>query len=136
MIDSIIVPSWVHASVGGLVLIATFVAFIWSGWRAIAGKPLGWFGQAVFILSQAVLMIQALIGIKLLDQGMGVLQLYIHYVGGLAPLAFFLVWYWLPERQRMARWTATLVTGAAFMFAVMAFFIGQSYVASGSGFGS
>lgn len=125
-----------HASVGGLVLIATLVAFLWSGWRALARKPLGWFGQAVFILSQAVLMIQALIGIKLLDQGLGVLQLYIHYVGGLAPLAFFLVYYWLPERLRGARWTATLVTGAAFLFAVMAFFIGQSYVASGSGFGA
>ncbi len=97
---------------------------------------MGWFGHSVFIVCQLVLMLQALIGIKLLDQGMGVLQLYIHYVGGLAPLAFFLLYYWLPEKTRNARWTATLVTGSAFLFAIMAFFIGQSYVASGSGFGA
>ncbi len=135
MIDSIIVPSWVHASFGGMVLLSTFAAMIWSGLRAIARKPFSWIGHALFIISQISLMIQALIGIKLLDQGLGVLQLYIHYVGGLAPLAFFLVYYWLPERVRAGRWTTTLVSGAGFLFAVMAFFIGQSYVASGSGFG-
>ena len=130
VIDSINVPAWVHASFGGMVLLSTFAAMIWSGLRAITRKPFGWIGHALFILSQAVLMVQALIGIKLLDQGHGPLQLYIHYVGGLAPLAFFLVYSWLPERVRALRWTATLVSTAGFLFAVMAFFIGQSYVPS------
>ena len=116
-------------------LFSTLVALLWSGWRAVRNQPLGLFGNAVFIVCQAVLMIQALIGIKLLDQGLGILQLYIHYLGGLAPLAFFLVYYWLPVRLRQARWTGMLVSGASLLFASMAFFIGRSYVASGSGFG-
>lgn len=136
MIDSIIVPSWVHASFGGMVLLSTLAALIWSGLRALQRKPFGKAGSALFILAQVVLMVQALIGIKLLDQGMGIFQLFIHYVGGLAPLAFFFAWYWLPPSQRSRRWTAVLVSGAAFLFAVMAFFIGQSYVASGSGLGA
>lgn len=119
-----------------MVLLSTFAAMIWSGLRAIARKPFGWIGHGLFILSQISLMVQALIGIKLLDQGLGVFQLYIHYVGGLAPLAFFLLYYWLPETVRSRRWTTTYVSAAGFLFAVMAFFIGQSYVASGSGLGN
>lgn len=81
------------------------------------------------IVAQVFLMVQALLGIKLLDQGLGPLQLYIHYVGGLAPLLFYMAYYWLPASfLRRWPWTATLVSAAAFLFAVMAFFIGRSYV--------
>lgn len=136
MIDSIIVPPRVHEAVGGLVLLTTLLSMLWFAYSAFRNRPTGKAGNALLIITQAVLMVQVLIGIKLLDQGLGILQLYIHYVGGLAPLAFFLLWYWLPERSRQGRWLGAGLTAAAFMFAVMAFFIGQSYVASGSGFGA
>lgn len=75
-------------------------------------------------------MIQALVGIKLLDQGLGPLQLYIHYVGGLAPLMFMLLFYWLPEQQRARRWLPSTFSSLGFVFALMSFTIGASYVAS------
>lgn len=133
MIDAFWLPSWVHVAVGGLVLLVTFFCAALIGWRAFKGLPLGWGGRVSMIVAQIFLMVQALIGIKLLDQGLGPLQLYIHYVGGLAPLMFILVFYWLPARVQQRRWLPFGLTGAAFVFAVMAFTIGQSYVATGSG---
>jgi heme A synthase len=133
VIDALWLPPWVHAAVGGLVLLATFVAAALLGWRAYRGLPPGRGGHASLIAAQVILMVQALIGIKLLDQGLGPKQLYIHYVGGLAPLMFMLLFYWLPPRSQQRRWTPFGLSSAAFVFAVMAFTIGQSYVASGSG---
>ena len=74
-------------------------------------------------------MVQVLIGIKLLDQGLGPLQLYIHYLGGLGAFFFYLLLYWLPVRVREARWTPFSLSSLAFLFAFMAFTIGSSYVA-------
>ncbi len=82
------------------------------------------------LIAQASLMLQVLIGIKLLDQGLGPLQLYIHYIGGLGAFFFYLLLYWLPKHLVEKRWTAFSLTGLAFLFALMAFTIGSSYVAN------
>lgn len=132
MIDSIWVPSSVHVVSGMVVLLATLAALIVSAYLAWRNRPLGAGASAVLIFAQLALMVQAVIGIKLLDQGLGPLQLFIHYLGGLGPLLFFFVYYWLPREVRLKRWTAVIVTSSAFLFAVMAFGIGQSYVANGA----
>jgi len=131
MIDSIWVPPSVHLFSGMIVLLATLAAMIVTGYLAWRKRPIGAGASAVMIVAQLALMVQAVIGIKLLDQGLGPLQLFIHYLGGLGPLLFFFVYYWLPRDVRVRRWTATIVTSSAFLFAIMAFGIGQSYVASG-----
>jgi multisubunit Na+/H+ antiporter MnhB subunit len=78
-------------------------------------------------------MVQALIGIKLLDQGSGFMQLYIHYVGGLGPLLFYMLMYWFPARDDLRKTrVAALVTGSAFLFAVMAYTIGGAYAGTPS----
>src|SRR5690554_2092542 len=132
MIDAIWVPSSVHLVSGTVVLLATLAALVVSVYFAWRNRPLGAGASAVLIVAQLSLMVQAVIGIKLLDQGLGPLQLFIHYLGGLGPLLFFFVYYWLPREVRRKRWTAVIVTSSAFLFAVMAFGIGQSYVASGA----
>jgi len=45
-------------------------------------------------------MLQAAVGIKLLDQGMGVVQKYVHYLGGLGSVGLLMLFYWLPKRTR------------------------------------
>ena len=132
MIDSIWVPSSVHVVSGMVVLLATLAGLIVSAYLAWRNRSLGVGASAVLIFAQLALMVQAVIGIKLLDQGLGPLQLFIHYLGGLGPLLFFFVYYWLPREVRLKRWTAVIVTSSAFLFAVMAFGIGQSYVANGA----
>lgn len=75
---------------------------------------------------------QALIGIKLLDQGLGVLQLFIHYLGGLAPLAFIIILSWLPDRGPIIR--SRRVAGLAALsalFLVLTFGVGSMYVPGG-----
>ena len=129
MIDRIMISGPVHMFTGTLVLVATLAAMavsIWLVWR----KPeqARWV-NGVLIIAQLALMLQALVGIKLLDQGAGVLQLYIHYVGGLAPLLFFFMLYWFPLRDvRKRGWAMMAVTSGAFVFALMTFVIGQAFV--------
>ncbi len=130
MIDSIWVPPSVHVTTGMVVLFTTLLATVVAATLAIRNRRLGSGAHAVLIAAQVALMVQAVIGIKLLDQGLGPLQLFVHYLGGLGPLLFFFIWYWLPARVRYARWTPLVVTGSAFLFAIMAFGIGMSYVAS------
>lgn len=120
-----------HVISGVVVLAATLLAAVVTAVLAFRRRPLTTFARFALILAQLALMAQALIGIKLLDQGLGPLQLFIHYLGGLAPLLFFLAYYWLPGRARKQRWTALTVTASAFLFAVMAFGIGASYVPGG-----
>ena len=130
MLDQIWVPPSVHLVSGTFVLLATLAALVISAVFAWRNRPFNAGASAMLIVAQLALMVQAVIGIKLLDQGLGPLQLFIHYLGGLGPLLFFFVYYWLPRSVRARRWTAVLVTSSAFLFAVMAFGIGQSYVAS------
>ncbi len=129
MLDSIWVPPTVHVWSGTVVLAATLAAVVYTAVRGWRKRDLGLTGNAILILAQVALMVQVVIGIKLLDQGLGPLQLFIHYLGGLGPLLFFLAYYWLPGSLRTRRWTPLAVSGAAFLFSVMAFGIGMSYVA-------
>ena len=131
MIDWLWLPPAAHVVSGVAVLALTLLALVVSTVLAWRRRPLPAWGQAALVLAQVGLIVQALLGIKLLDQGLGPKQLYIHYLGGLGPLLFFLIFYWLPEDVRRARLTPVTVTASAFLFAVMAFGIGASFVAGG-----
>ena len=128
MIDQIGVSPQVHVMTGVTVLWITLASFLVATLFALRKKPLPGWTKILFIATQVLLMVQALIGIKLLDQGSGVMQLYIHYLGGLGPLLFFMLMYWFPNRDalKQSRLMA-LVTGGAFAFALMAYTIGGAY---------
>ncbi|MBV9788321.1 MAG: hypothetical protein JOZ51_09120 [Chloroflexi bacterium] len=128
MLDRMIVSSSVHLTLGMVVLLVTLLAMVLTGFLAWRGRVMSRTAQGVVILAQLVLMAQVLVGIKLLDQGAGPLQLYIHYIGGLAPLAGFLVLSWWPIRDphRRSRVMALATTGA-FIFALLTFTIGEAY---------
>lgn len=129
MIDSFIVPLFVHMIVGTLVLIASILALGVTARAVWKKQPLTRTSHLVFVLFQLSLMVQILIGIKLLDQGLGPLQLYIHYIGGLAPMAFWLFFYWLPTGTGMTQSRrAATVSLLSFVFVLMTFAIGSAYV--------
>lgn len=131
MIDQIWVQPAVHIWVGTAVLVATLLSLIVTATFAVRKREINRTVYAVLLFAQVSLMVQVLVGIKLLDQGLGPLQLYIHYLGGLGALFFYLLFYWLPKRIREGRWTAASLSSAGFLFAVMAFGIGSMYVAQG-----
>ena len=128
-IDNFIVQPWVHRLNGGLVIAGLAATAVWLTWLAVKRRPFDRPGQILVVVSQVLLMVQALLGIKLLDQGMGVVQLYIHYVGGLLPLGFFLVAGSLrfDDPRRRARVLAVFID-IGLASAVMAYVIGQAYV--------
>lgn len=129
MIDSFIVPPFVHMIIGTLVLATGFLAFVVTARAVWKKQPLTRTNHLVFVIFQLSLMVQILIGIKLLDQGLGPLQLYIHYIGGLAPMAFWLFFYWLPAGTGMVQARrATTVSLLSFVFVLMTFAIGSTYV--------
>ncbi len=129
MIDRIPVPPYIHNTMGMVVVGMTLLAMLVTGYLLWKRRPATRFSTGLLIATQLSLMIQALLGIKLLDQGLGYMQLYIHYVGGLAPLLFFLLSYWLPMRdERRKQWLLFAVTGGSFLFAFMTYSIGQYYV--------
>ncbi|MBP8253170.1 MAG: hypothetical protein KAX40_12460, partial [Herpetosiphon sp.] len=67
--------------------------------------------------------------IKLLDQGSGPLQLFIHYLGGLAPLGFCLLLYWLPSTSDRIKVRRALIASiASLIFVVLTFAVGSMYV--------
>ena len=134
MIDSIIIPPSVHLTIGALVLLTNGIALLVSGWLAFKKQPANRLAGAMFILFQLVLMVQTLIGIKLLDQGLGILQLYIHYLGGLAPLFFCLLYYWLPSSKNPVAQNRRLliVVALSLFFTVLTFTVGRIYVADGT----
>jgi hypothetical protein len=129
VIDAFIVPPFVHLIVGTVVLITSLIAMgltIKAVWQK---QPLTRTAHVWFILFQLSLMVQILIGIKLLDQGLGPLQLYIHYIGGLAPMAFWLLFYWLPAGTGVTQSRrAATVSVLSFLFVFMTFAIGSAYV--------
>ena len=87
-------------------------------------------GPAKLSIGGAVLALaaQVLLGIKLLDQGQGIVQLYIHYVGGLIPMAAFLAagWFASGDSGKSSRGLAVLMT-VGYASTLMAFFIGRAY---------
>lgn len=127
-IDNIIIDSSVHVAGGIIVLGAMVAAAGWLARLALAGQEVDRVGQGLIIAAQVALAGQALIGIKLLDQGQGIVQLYIHYLGGLLPLGLFLAagWFRFPDPLRRTRVLAVL-TSVGLASAVMAFTIGQAY---------
>jgi heme A synthase len=129
MIDNIALSPTVHVVIGILVMVTTLAATLVTGvlaWRRTGVTPLGHWAM---VAAQVVLMIQILIGVKLLDQGLGALQLYIHYVGGLGAFFFFLLYYWFqPKTPTRQGWLAFAMSTLAFLFAIQAYFIGQAYV--------
>lgn len=128
-IDNLIVAPWVHRLNGALTVAALLAAAIWLTRLALRRAPFDKVGQVLVVSSQVLLVVQALLGIKLLDQGMGVVQLYIHYVGGLLPLGLFLVLGWVrfDDPVRRARGLAVAVD-IGLVAAAMAYAIGQAYV--------
>ena len=130
-IDNLIVDTSVHLVTGVVVVVAMLVATVLvagHAWRFEAiGRPAG----AAVLVAQVALTVQLLLGIKLLDQGQGIVQLYIHYVGGLLPLGAFLVGGWLARGDdgRSSRILAGLLLLGT-VSAVMAFTIGRAYADS------
>ncbi len=132
MIDSIVLSPNLHMMTGALALLGSILALIGTGWAAWKQQKFAARAQASLILFQVTLIIQVLVGIKLLDQGLGPLQVFIHYLGGLAPLGFCLLFYWLPITNdvRKSR-AAAAVAGLSVVFVLMTFVIGRMYVAGG-----
>ncbi len=127
-IDNYIISSSVHLTVGVAVLVTMTAALAVVGLHAVRNEGIGRLGFWTLGIAQVVLAAQVLLGIKLLDQGQGISQLYIHYVGGLAPMGAFLVGGWVSrgDSGRSSRILAgLLVVGYVSVF--MAFFIGRSF---------
>ena len=129
IIDNVFVSPAVHQAMGMVVLVTMLVATGWSARLAFSARPLDGVARVSLIAAQVALMVQALIGIKLLDQGLGVAQLYIHYVGGLIPLGLFIAASWVAWRDPVTHARVTAVLSAVgLLSAGMAFVIGRAYV--------
>jgi hypothetical protein len=128
-IDNIIVSPSVHLSLGVVVLVTMTVATASVCWHAVKNEPIAGLSKGLLGLAAAALTAQTLIGIKLLDQGQGFFQLYIHYIGGLAPLGAFAAagWFARGDSGKSSRWLAALLFIGWFS-AVMAFTIGRAFV--------
>ncbi len=131
-IDNYVIDSSVHVTVGVIVLLAMAACAFQLVRLALAGRPVDRLARVLLAAAQLALAVQALLGIKLLDQGQGVVQLYIHYVGGLIPLGLFLGAGWFAWRTeaRRTRVLAALTT-IGLVSAVMAFSIGHQYANRG-----
>jgi hypothetical protein len=131
-IDNMVLEPSVHRTMGIVVLVAMVGATVHLARLALARKRLDRTGRVLLAAAQLTLMVQALFGIKLLDQGQGANQLYIHYLGGLMPLGLYLAagWFGRSDSPTRTRWLAVL-TAAGLAAAAMAFFIGRAYVDRG-----
>jgi hypothetical protein len=127
-IDNIVIDASVHVVVGSLVLLSMLAATLWVGRLALARRAIDRTGQILLAVAQAVLLVQVLIGIKLLDQGQGIVQLYIHYVGGALPLGLYLIAGWFAWNDPVKRTRAiALLTTFGMVSVTMAFFIGREF---------
>lgn len=128
VIDNIIVSTSVHLVLGTLVLVTLTLATGLVVVDAVNNRPIGSRTQFSMALAALVLVAQVLVGIKLLDQGQGIVQLYIHYLGGLIPLGIFAIggWFFRGDSGRSARWLAVLLA-VGLLSAMMAFFIGRAF---------
>ena len=104
-------------------------ALVLVGRDGLAGRPLSSPARWSIAAAQVALVVQVLLGIKLLDQGQGIFQLYIHYVGGLLPLGAFLLagWFDRVDDGRRSRIMAVLVA-VGYLAAIMTFVVGRAYV--------
>lgn len=128
--DELIIQPALHSAVGGITLLAALITTILT-WTAHRKKTMTSTTHAALITLQILLMIQAAIGIKLLDQGMGVIQKYVHYLGGLGSVGLLMLFYWLPRRnEATSARNAAWLTTASLTFILMTFFIGQMFVKS------
>jgi hypothetical protein len=127
-IDNLIVDSAVHVAVGVLVLATLAIAVVLVTRHALRDEPIERPARISLTATTAALGAQVLLGIKLLDQGQGIVQLYIHYVGGLIPLGSLLAagWFARGDSGRSSRFLAALLA-VAVVSASMAFFIGRAY---------
>lgn len=128
--DEIIIQPALHQGMGIFTLLVSLLAtaLAWAGYRrGVLGRP----AAIAFVALQVALFIQALIGIKLLDQGMGVMQKFVHYLGGIGALGLMVMFYWISYRDEKARvrWAAGLST-AALAFVALSLFVGDFYVRS------
>lgn len=146
--DEIIIQPALHNAIGGIVVLAA-IATVLLNWRGLAtlktsgrqtsggtdsprSPALGGWQNAALIAFQIALMVQALIGIKLLDQGLGTVQKYVHYLGGLGALGLVMLYYWLPKRDvRDSSVKALGLTVASLAFVLMTFIIGGLYARGG-----
>jgi len=130
-IDNIIVDTSVHLTVGVIVVAAMVAATGLVVRHALRAEPIGRPAALSLVAAQIASTVQLLLGIKLLDQGQGIAQLYIHYVGGMIPLGAFLVGGWF-ARGNDARSTRILAALLAIgsLSAIMAFTIGRAYANS------
>ena len=129
VIDNFIISSAAHRWWGLLTLVVLAASVVLLAVDVRKGRAASTGTRWTFLAAQVALVGQALLGIKLLDQGQGILQLYIHYIGGLIPLGAFLAGGWLArgDTPRSARLLlALLIVGLA--SGIMAFTIGQAYV--------
>ena len=128
-IDNFIVDRSVHLSLGVAVLVSLTLATVLVVRHAVRNEGVA--RSTFWALGAAMVCLgaQILIGIKLLDQGQGISQLYIHYVGGLIPMGAFLAGGWVArgDTGRSSRVLAALML-VGVISAFMAFFIGQAYV--------
>jgi hypothetical protein len=131
-IDNIVIDPSAHVAGGIAVLVTMTVATALVVRHALRNEPVQRPAVLAMIGAQVALTVQLLLGIKLLDQGQGIVQLYIHYVGGLMPLGAFLVGGWLArgDTGRSSRILAALLT-VGYLSALMAFFIGRAYANRG-----
>lgn len=132
VIDNFIVSSSVHLTVGMIVVVAMTAATGSVIWHAVKNQAVNSLTRVLLLITVVVLAAQVLLGIKLLDQGQGISQLYIHYVGGLVPLGAFAAagWFARGDSGRSSRWLALLLAVGWFS-ALMAFTIGRAYVNAG-----
>lgn len=128
-LDNLIVDSSVHLWTGGVTVAAMALSTLLVTLHVARRQPLSRLTGIVMFLTAAVATVQVLLGIKLLDQGQGISQLYIHYVGGLIPIGAFLAGGWLARGDSVRAPRILLVLLAiGLASAFMAFTIGRAYV--------
>ncbi len=127
-IDNTIISTSVHVATGVVVLVSMTVATVLVLRHALANRAIDSPTRVALLICQLALVVQVLLGIKLLDQGQGIVQLYIHYIGGLVPLGSFLAagWFARGDSPRSARVLLLLISIGSFS-AFMAFLIGRAY---------
>ncbi len=131
-IDNIIIKPMVHRIIGALVLATFLVAVVWLVMLWIQKRPFDRIALVLLIIAQVVLVVQILAGIKLLDQGQGIFQLYVHYVAGIAPIVLFLAMSWIRFRSEVikAKWLA-IVGLISLALVAIAFTLGLMFVSQG-----